>query len=146
MKITEELIRKITLLAMNELGENSSAENVKKIVNHVIASVNENGSDVQKNNKDSVSDSKKIILTSYGLNKPGVVYRISQVLAEQECDIQDLSQKILQDYFTIIMFVDISHCKISLNDLKEKLQKLSDEMSIRIIVQHEEVFQFMHRI
>jgi ACT domain-containing protein len=146
MKITEELVRKITLLAMDELGENASAENVKKIVNHVIAAVTENSNEIQKNNKESVNDSKKIILTSYGLNKPGVVYKISQILAEQECDIQDLSQKILQDYFTIIMFVDISHCKVSLNELKEKLQKLSEEMSIRIILQHEEVFQFMHRI
>jgi ACT domain-containing protein len=147
MKITEDLVRKITLDAINEVGNNASPEIVKEIVSKAIEDIQNSGNDsITLPEKNPFSSSNRIILTAYGLNKPGIIFRITQILADFSCDIQDLSQKLLQEYFTVIMIVDLSNATISFNMLREKLQKLGDELNMRVILQHEEVFQYMHRI
>jgi ACT domain-containing protein len=148
MKINEELIRKITLSSMKELGNKADLDTLQKIVSKVIEKI-EDEDGYEKNismDKSFTSESGRLILTSYGKNQPGIVARITTILAEYNCDVQDLSQKILQEYFTMIMLVDISNCNISFSDLKEKLSEIANEMNIRIIVQHEDVFKYMHRV
>ncbi|OGU55933.1 MAG: hypothetical protein A2V66_18180 [Ignavibacteria bacterium RBG_13_36_8] len=92
------------------------------------------------------SPSGRIILTSFGLNRAGVVAAITKTLSETDCDIQDLSQKIIGDFFTMIMIVDISSSKKNINDIQKDLGKIEGEMNIKIFVQHEDLFRQMHRI
>ena len=88
----------------------------------------------------------QVILTSFGLNKPGVIAAITTALSEANCDISDLSQKLMGDFFTMIMIVDTSNSDLSLNDIQNEMKKISDEMNIKIMLQHEEIFRGMHRI
>lgn len=88
----------------------------------------------------------RVIITVLGKDRVGIIAGISAICAENGVNILDLSQTILQGFFTMVMVVEISAAKISFNDLKEKLEAKGQEMSLQIKAQHEDVFQFMHRI
>lgn len=88
----------------------------------------------------------KAIITVVGKDKVGIIAGVSTLLAEANVNILDISQTILQEYFTMIMLVDLSHTKLSLETLKEKLNKKGEELGVSIRLQHEDIFQAMHRI
>lgn len=141
MKLSEEEIRKITLNAINELGENATPETVKKVVYQTVNNISSD------NIKTGIAESSgKIIITSFGMNKTGIVAAITSCLSKLECDIQDLSQKIMGEFFTVIMIVDISDSPNDFKVVQEELQKIQDELKIKIYAQHEDIFRSMHRI
>ena len=88
----------------------------------------------------------RIILASFGLNSPGIVAAITAVLAENNCSIEDMSQRIMQEFYTLIMIVDIAGCKTDLAELSEKLKRVEQRLGVTILVQHEDVFRYMHRV
>ena len=89
---------------------------------------------------------ERFIITTVGADKPGIVAGVSQVLAENNVNIEDISQTILQGYFTMIMIVDTTHSKIPFKDLKHQLDKKAEEMGMKILAQQEDLFRRMHRI
>ena len=139
MNISEEKIREITLEAIKELGENASQQNIKEVVEQTIQNLGDNL-------PDSIASTGQVILTSFGLNKPGVIAAITTALSKSNCDISDLSQKLMGDFFTMIMIVDTSNSDLSLNDIQNEMKNISDDMNIKIMLQHEEIFRSMHRI
>jgi ACT domain-containing protein len=146
MKISDDIIRSITLCAIKELGETATPTLVKKVVNNAIEKLDVSHSDFNFAKSKLNENSGKVILTSFGYNRTGVVFEISKVLAEHKCDIQDMTQKILQDYFTLIMMVDLTESNVKFNDLREIFLKLAGSSGIKSFLQHEDVFNFMHRI
>jgi len=139
LAISEQKIREITIEVLKEFGDNIAPEKLREEVYKRIESYLEKPSITQNS-----IDSGRIIITSYGINRPGVVSKISTVLAEANCDIQDITQKILQEFFTMIMIVDISGSPLSFRELHDKLAKTAEEMNIKIMIQHEDVFRSMH--
>jgi ACT domain-containing protein len=147
MKISDDIIRNITLAAINEVGDSATPELVKKIVNNAVSKLEDSSIGESISGKDEFkNDSGKVILTAFGINHSGIVAAITGILAESKCDIQDISQKILQNYFSMIMIVDITDSKLKFNDLREALLKIGEKLGIKIFIQHEDVFKFMHRI
>lgn len=142
MKMTEDVIRKITLETIEELGLGATKDEIKNAVRSKIETMNIDNIDLEKKNMDS----GKVILTSFGLNKPGIVAAVTRALAENSCDILDLSQKIMGDFFTMIMIIDITASPKDLNEILKDMQKVADDLKIKIYLQHEDVFRFMHRI
>ena len=67
-------------------------------------------------------------------------------IREYEVNIIDISQTIMGDLFTMIMLVDLAKADIGLEALSKRLEALSKRIGIQIIVQHERIFRFMHRI
>ncbi len=146
MKISEDIIRNITLSAIKEIGEKATPELVKKIVNNSIEALEaENFASGSVKNENN-NDSGKVILTAFGMNHSGIVSGITSILADHQCDIQDISQKILQNYFSMIMIVDITESKLKFNELRDLLLSIGEKLSIKIYIQHEDVFKYMHRI
>lgn len=141
MKISEAKVREITLEVLKEFGNNIQPEKLREEVYKRIEKLNESPQ-ISK----ELKDSGRVIITSYGINRPGVVSKISTLLAESNCDIQDITQKILQEFFTMIMIVDISNSNQSFKELSEGLSKIAEELNIKIFIQHEDVFRSMHRI
>ncbi len=141
MSLSESKIREITIQVLSEFGDNISPEKLREEVYRRI----EQAIESPRVNQNSM-DSGRVIITSYGINRPGVVSKISTILAENNCDIQDITQKILQEFFTMIMIVDISASKLSFKELHDLLAKAAEEMNIKIMIQHEDVFRSMHRI
>jgi len=89
---------------------------------------------------------ERLIITTLGADRTGIVARVSQILAESNVNIEDISQTILQGYFAMIMIVDITNSNISLKELKEQLDIKANEIGVKILVQHENLFSSMHRI
>ena len=90
MNLTEEEIRKITFDVISELGDKATPEKVKEFVNKRIESTE--GGDIKLTLGDVSSG--RVILTSFGLNHPGIVAGVTKALGDNNCDILDLSQKI----------------------------------------------------
>lgn len=88
----------------------------------------------------------KAIITVIGKDKIGIIAGVSQVLAENKVNILDISQTILQDYFTMMMLVDLSRATLPLDELKENLDKTGESLRVSIKLQREDVFKSMHRI
>ena len=91
-------------------------------------------------------ESNRIIVTVVGKDKIGIIAEVAQVLSRYRANILDISQTLLQEFFTMIMIVDLDACEIDLNELKERLDVKGKEIGVEITVQHEDVFKFMHRI
>jgi ACT domain-containing protein len=88
----------------------------------------------------------KAILTVLGQDRIGIVYGISKELSKNSVNIEDISQTIMQDYFTMIMLVTIDESRVSIGNLQKKLDAVGDELGVKITIQQEDIFRFMHRI
>ena len=88
----------------------------------------------------------RAIVTVMGVDKTGIIAKTSALLAENEVNILDITQTILQDFFTMVMLVDVEKSKISFSDLSDKLEVLGQELGLEIRIQHEDIFNSMHRI
>lgn len=142
MKLTEDEIRKITFETINELGKDATPSEIKEAVRKKIESM----ADYDLKLKSGEITSGRVILTSFGLNKPGIVAAVTKALAESNCDIQDLSQRIMGDFFTMIMIIDISNSQKDLKEIQNEMAKVAEALKIKIYLQHEDVFRYMHRI
>ena len=88
----------------------------------------------------------KAIITVIGEDKAGIIAGVSGLLAEKKINIEDISQTIMQGYFTMIMLVNIETSTISIEALKGDLDALGDKIGVKIILQHEDIFNAMHRV
>ncbi len=88
----------------------------------------------------------RAILTVIGKDKVGIIAGISNELAKANVNIMDISQTILQEYFTMIMFLDISGANISFGELSGRLKEKGKELGVDVKLQHEDIFRSMHRI
>jgi ACT domain-containing protein len=91
-------------------------------------------------------ESKRVIVTVVGQDKVGIISGVSGILADYDVNILDISQTILQNFFTMIMIVDISKAKASLQELQKLLKEKGEVIGVQINAQHEDIFKFMHRI
>ena len=89
--------------------------------------------------------SGRIIVTSYGCDQPGILAALTTELFESGVNILDLSQKILQGYFTLILLADLSASGLSPSEVQRRLSVPSERLGVRTLVQHEELFYAMHR-
>ena len=88
----------------------------------------------------------KAIITVVGKDQVGIMYKVSGILNDNHVNIEDVTQTILQEYFTMIMLVDTALCEISFSALSELLDRTGKEMSLSIRIQREDSFEAMHRI
>jgi ACT domain-containing protein len=88
----------------------------------------------------------RAIITVIGKDRRGIIAGVSTVLADNGINILDISQTIMQEYFTMMMLVELSEMMVSLAELIELLQHKGQELGVSIKVQHEDIFQSMHRI
>ncbi len=88
----------------------------------------------------------KAIVTVIGIDRVGIIAKVCSTLAENKVNILDISQTILQEYFTMIMLVDVSDSSVSFSELATILKALGDEMGLSIRIQLKDIFDAMHRI
>lgn len=87
----------------------------------------------------------KEIVTVLGKDKVGIIARVSGELAKLGVNVEDISQTIMQDYFVMIMMVEVpSGEKIA--DIAPRLDELGNEIGVSVRIQHEDIFNAMHRI
>ncbi len=88
----------------------------------------------------------RVIVTVLGPDRVGIIAGVAQVLASNKINILDISQTILQEFLVMVMVADMSESASDMVELKEKLAEKGREIGVRIDAQHEDVFNFMHRI
>lgn len=88
----------------------------------------------------------KIIITVVGKDQVGIVAKSCNYLADNHINILDITQTILQEYFNMMMIVDISKASKSFDDIARDLEQLGEEIGVVIRCQREEIFTSMHRI
>ena len=89
---------------------------------------------------------EKAIITVVGKDQVGIIAKVCNFLAEKEINILDISQTILQGYFNMMMIVDTSRITDEFGDICDGLDKLGQEIGVSIKLQHEVIFNKMHRI
>ena len=88
----------------------------------------------------------KCVISVLGKDRSGIVAAVSVALAECGANIDDISQTILQEYFTMIMLVDTAAANVSFAELAQILEHAGEERSLSIRIQLEDIFNAMHRI
>ena len=88
----------------------------------------------------------RAVLTVIGKDKRGIIAKVSAVLSGKGVNILDISQTILQEYFAMIMLVDLSDSEIPLSVLADECRALGEEIGMSIHVQHEDIFNAMHKV
>lgn len=88
----------------------------------------------------------KAIVTVIGKDKAGIIAKVSGALAENNVNIEDISQSIVQGYFTMIMLCNIKDSPLSLKEIITLLNSVGEQMGVSIHVQHEDIFNAMHKI
>lgn len=89
---------------------------------------------------------KKTIITVTGKDRVGIIAAVCNYLAENQVNIEDISQTILQGYFHMMMITDTSASSKNTADLAADLKKVGDEIGVMITCQREDIFDMMHRV
>ena len=149
--LKEEDIRKIAEEALRQLGHSATPENVEKVVQATASKISGTKTDAVKEWKEVQATQKapkgdRIIITAFGENRTGILAGLTGALAQYNCDILDLTQKLMQEFFTVMFLVDISNATTNFESLKETLIKKGEELNLKVIIQHEDIFNAMHRI
>ncbi|HOP05839.1 MAG TPA: ACT domain-containing protein [candidate division Zixibacteria bacterium] len=92
------------------------------------------------------SDGTRIIVAAFGKDRPGIVAALTQVLSENSCSIEDISQKLMQEFFSMIMVINIDNCKVDFAALRDRLAAAEAQFGMKVYVMHEDIFKYMHRI
>lgn len=88
----------------------------------------------------------KAIVTVIGKDRVGITAAVCSLLAQHNINILDITQTVLQEFFTMVMLVDTSACEESIGDMADILAKAGEEQALSIRIQREDIFNAMHRI
>ena len=88
----------------------------------------------------------RAVVTVTGKDKKGIIAKVSAFLSERGVNIEDISQTILQEYFAMIMLVDIGDTNTDVAALAKECDELGNTIGMSIRLQHEAIFNAMHNI
>jgi len=88
----------------------------------------------------------RVVVSVIGVNRSGIVSKVSTAVAELNASILDISQTIMGDLFAMIMIIDISKSNLEFKYIREKLENIGNEIGVKAIVLHENTFKYMHRV
>ncbi len=88
----------------------------------------------------------KTIITVVGKDTVGIIAKVCTYLADNGVNILDISQTIVQEYFNMMMIVDMRKAAKPFAEIVDELDKLGESIGVKIKCQHEEIFTKMHRI
>ena len=88
----------------------------------------------------------KAIVTVVGKDRVGIIASVCVKLAEYNVNVLDINQTVMQGYFTMMMAVDVSACKVPLAELVGIMEETGKEMGLSIRVQREDIFEAMYRV
>lgn len=88
---------------------------------------------------------RRAVVSVIGKDRVGIIAKVTNILAESQVNILDISQTILQDFFTMMMIVDVTNHQ-DLEDLQKQLSEAGQSLGVTINLQLEEIFQAMHRV
>ncbi len=88
----------------------------------------------------------KAVVTVVGKDRVGIIASVCVELANYNVNVLDISQTVMQGYFTMMMVVEVSECTLPLAELCKAMDAKGQEMGLSIRVQREDIFEAMHRV
>ena len=151
---TEDLIYRITRTVYERLGsavDDSTVEQlVTDIYNQVAVTTNNRSSAALDRGAGQISSgegsSDRMVISVFGLDHPGIVAGVSQILAEASCSIIDINQTVVQGKFAMVIIADTSRARETTAELKDRLRLAGQNLGVNIYAQREDLFNAMHRI
>ena len=147
----EELIYRITRAVYGRLGERADEREVENLVMDVyraIEPVVEAGVGAAPSSMTAGGEGRadRLVVSVFGVDHPGIVAAVSQILAEAGCSIVDINQTVVQGKFAMVIVADISRARETAAALKERFRREGERLGVRIYAQREDLFNAMHRI
>lgn len=93
-----------------------------------------------------MNEMKKAVITVIGIDKKGIIARVSAAMLEHDANILDISQTVVSGYFNMVLIADISSEKCSFDSLSDSLKTVGENMGLQIRVQRSEIFEAMHQV
>ena len=88
----------------------------------------------------------KAIVTVVGKDQVGIIAAVCMQLASFNVNVMDISQTVMQGYFTMMMVVDVSASTLPVAELAKQMEEKGKEMNLSIRLQREDIFEAMHRV
>lgn len=88
----------------------------------------------------------KAIVSVFAKDSKGITAYVTALLAQMEINILDISQTLMQEFFAMIMLVDLADCTLPFDDLARVMQEKGAERGLDIHIQRQDIFEAMHRI
>ncbi|MFN2532984.1 MAG: ACT domain-containing protein [Pyrinomonadaceae bacterium] len=148
----EDLIYRITRTVYERLGTAVDEQTVEQLVTDLYRECQLNtphkstasGTDLPTPSAQGSSD--RMVISVFGLDHPGIVAGVSQILATAECSIIDINQTVVQGKFAMVIIVDTTRARESAIELKDRLRREGETLGVRIYAQREDLFNAMHRV
>ena len=156
----EDLIYRITRTVYDRLGAGADEQAVEQLVTEIYRQVEPflatNGTSYSSRQNLPASGSvpseshegspDRLIISVFGVDHPGIVAGVAEILAEADCSIVDINQTVVQGKFAMVIVSDASRARLSTNELKERLRQEGEKLGVRIYAQREDLFNAMHRV
>ena len=88
----------------------------------------------------------KAVVTVVGEDRVGIIAAVCTHLAQFGVNVLDISQTVMQGYFTMMMVVDTENATVSLAELAKLTEEKGKEMNLSIRLQRADIFKAMHRV
>src|ERR687887_402956 len=110
----EELIYRITRAVYGRLGADADERTVEALVTDIYRAIEpvvgaEGAARAPSGGGGGGAD--RLIISVFGVDHPGIVAGVSQVLAEARCSIADINQTVVQGKFAMVIIADMSRAK-----------------------------------
>jgi len=149
----EELIYRITRAVYGRLGAGADERTVEGLVTDiyravepVVAADGAGGENPRERTSREGGSAGRLIVSVFGVDHPGIVAAVAQILAEARCSIIDINQTVVQGKFAMVIVADISKARESATALKDRFRAEGERLGVRIYAQREDLFNAMHRI
>jgi ACT domain-containing protein len=150
----EDLIYRITRAVYDRLGTAADEQTIEQLVTDIYREVQ--GAGVPQNNTwntgsavtppSSEGSAARMVISVFGLDNPGIVAAVAQILAEASCSIIDINQTVVQGKFAMVIIADTARARETTAELKERLRNEGQKLGVRIYAQREDLFNAMHRV
>ena len=155
----EDLIYRLTTAVYNRLGGGADEQTVEQLVTELYRTIEpflgSNGASYSSPSFSSIGataaetregSSDRMIISVFGVDHPGIVAGVSQILAAADCSIVDINQTVVQGKFAMVIIANTARARESAAELKERLRREGEQLGVRIYAQREDLFNAMHRV
>ena len=92
------------------------------------------------------TDKEMAVVSVIGQDSVGIVAEVTKILAENNANIESMTQSIVSGYFALILTIDVSSIKVSIDKLQQLMDIIAYKKNLKIYIQHENIFRSMNRI
>jgi ACT domain-containing protein len=143
----EQIIYEITKAVYTRLGTSVARETVEDLVAEVYRAVRPAlGASTAEQLSSDKGSRDRIIISVFGLDRPGIVSAVSSVLADADCSIVDINQTVVGGKFAMVLVADSSRSTLGVAEIKQRFRDEGARLGVNIYAQREDLFNAMHRV